>query len=74
MGAQDFRGVWEGPGGGWVAARSFPCPVSFHSRVGGGFGWAGASGAEARPAQDGSSTGATGALFLRRDSPLSFSS
>src|SRR5215217_6999745 len=35
-GAQDFQGVWEGPEGGRVAARSFPYPVSFHSRGDGG--------------------------------------
>jgi hypothetical protein len=67
-GAQDFQGVWEGPGGGWLAARSFPYPVSFHSR-GGGPG-AGGTGRAARAPHDGLSSGVPGTA-LRLDSPRS---
>jgi hypothetical protein len=60
------RGVGRS-GGAWAVARSFPWPGRFHSRGGPG-------GAGARPSHDGSSSGETGAWFLRRDSPLSLSS
>ena len=68
-GAQDFRGVWEGLEGGWVAARSFPYPVSFHSR-GGGSWEGGGTGRAARASHDGLSSGVPSAA-LRLDSPKS---
>jgi hypothetical protein len=68
-GAQDFQGVWEGPGGGWVVARSFPCPVSFHSR-GGGLRGGGGPGRAARVPHDGLSSDAASTV-LRLDSPRS---
>ena len=68
-GAQDFQGVWEGPGGGRVAARSFPYPVSFHSRGGGSWG-GGGPGRAARAPHDGLSSDAASAV-LRLDSPRS---
>lgn len=67
-GAQDFQGVWEGPEGGRVAARSFPCPVSFHSR-GGGSRRGGGPGRAARAPHDCSSGVPRAALRL--DSPKS---
>lgn len=67
-GAQDFQGVWEGPEGGRVAVRSFPYPVSFHSRGGGSRG-AGGSAARRAP-HDGLSCGAP-ITVLRLDSPRS---
>lgn len=68
-GAQDFQGVWEGPGGGRVVARSFPYPVSFHSRGGGSRG-GGGPGRAARALHDGLSSDAASAV-LRLDSPRS---
>jgi hypothetical protein len=68
-GAQDFQGVWEGPEGGRVAARSFPYPVSFHSRGGGSRGGGGA-GRAARAPHDGLSSGVP-SVVLRLDSPRS---
>ena len=67
-GAQDFQGVWEGPGGGRVVARSFPYTVSFHSRGGGPGG--GGLGRAARAPHDGLSCDAASAV-LRLDSPRS---
>lgn len=68
-GAQDFQGVWEGPEGGRVAVRSFPYPVSFHSRGGGSRG-GGGPGRAARAPHDGLSSDVASAV-LRLDSPRS---
>jgi len=72
--------VWEGPEGGWLVARSFPYPVSFHSRVGGswqgggtgrGGGWeGGGAGRAARAFHDGLSSSVP-SVVLRLDSPKS---
>ena len=71
-GAQDFRGVWEGPGvDGWRPGAFHTPPASIAGvgglRVGGGSRRRGAL----RSRHDGLSAGETGALLLRLDSPLS---
>ena len=70
-GAQDFQGGWEGPVGGRVVARSFPYPVSFHSRgVGAGREGGGPARRPAGAPHDGLSSGVPSTI-LRLDSPKS---
>ena len=75
-GAQDFQGVWEGPGVGGRRPGAFHTPAASIAGVGGS--WVGGGhrrrGAPRSPHDGSPEDGAAGPLVLRIESPLSFSS